>query len=112
VQIFFKKQFIQFKMNVPGILTQNKIHPMTQLRSQLDEIDQSLLQLLARRMQVAQQIGTYKKENNIPILQAGRWNELLQAVIVKGEQWDLSADCIKQIFTAIHDESIRHQSNV
>jgi chorismate mutase len=99
-------------MNGSQILTQNKVHPMTQLRGQLDEIDQSLLQLLARRMQIAQQIGSYKKENKIPILQAGRWNELLQAVIEKGEILDLSADCIKQIFTAIHDESIRHQSTV
>jgi chorismate mutase len=67
-------------MNSPNVLIQNDIHPMTQLRDQLDEIDRSLLLLLARRMQVAQQIGVYKKENNIPILQAGRWQELLQAL--------------------------------
>jgi chorismate mutase len=85
---------------------------MTQFRGELDEIDHSLLLLLARRMQVAQHIGMYKKENNIPILQAGRWHELLQAVVEKGEKLDLSSDCIKQIFNAIHDESIRHQTHL
>ena len=99
-------------MSSPDVLIKNDIHPMTQFRGQLDEIDHSLLLLLARRMQVAQQIGTYKKENNIPILQAGRWHELLQAVVEKGENLDLSANCIKQIFNAIHEESIRHQSNL
>jgi chorismate mutase len=99
-------------MSSPNVFIQNEVHLMTQLRGQLDEIDKSLLLLLARRMQVAQHIGAYKKENNIPILQAGRWHELLQAVVEKGEQLDLSADCIKKIFTAIHEESIRHQSKI
>jgi chorismate mutase len=99
-------------MNSPDVFTQTDIHPMTQLRSQLDEIDHSLLLLLARRMQVAQHIGAYKKENKLPILQAGRWHELLQAVVDKGAKLDLSANCIKQIFNAIHDESIRHQTNM
>jgi chorismate mutase len=99
-------------MNSPDVLIKTDIHPMTQLRDQLDEIDHSLLLLLARRMQVAQHIGVYKKENNIPILQAGRWQELLQAVVDKGAKLDLSAPCIKQIFNAIHEESIRHQTKV
>ncbi len=99
-------------MNPSKVLTQNNGHTMLHLRYQLDEIDQSLLQLLSHRMAIAQHIGAYKKENNIPIVQLGRWQELLQAVIEKGEAMDLSADCIKQIFTAIHDESVRHQQNV
>ncbi len=99
-------------MNSPDVLIKNDIHPMSEFRGQLDEMDHSLLLLLARRMQVAQHIGAYKKENNIPILQAGRWHELLQAVVEKGAKLDLSANCIKQIFNAIHEESIRHQTNI
>jgi chorismate mutase len=99
-------------MSSPNVFTQNEVHLMTQLRGQVDEIDKSLLLLLARRMQVVQQIGAYKKENNIPLLQPGRWQELLQTVVEKGEQLDLSAACIEKIFTTIHEESIRHQSKI
>ena len=47
------------------------------LRRQIDEVDEQLLSLLAKRMHISQEIGTYKKEHNMPILQNKRYDEIL-----------------------------------
>lgn len=50
---------------------------LTELRSQIDKLDDELLELLSRRMRVSRDIGQYKKEHNMPVLQAQRYGELL-----------------------------------
>ncbi len=82
------------------------------IRVRIDEIDNELLSLLGRRMQMAQDIGTYKKRNNISILQPERWNEILNTAVQKGRQRDLSDEFVIQLLSAIHQESIRHQTNI
>ena len=58
---------------------------LTALRRQIDELDDSLLELLARRMRISNEIGTYKKEHNMPILQAQRYDEILQHRVSQAE---------------------------
>jgi chorismate mutase len=82
------------------------------LRQQIDEIDNELLNLLGERMQIAENIGKYKKRNNIAILQSKRWNEILEKAIVKGATRNLSKEFIGVILKAIHQESINHQAKV
>ena len=82
------------------------------LRHQIDEIDDELMNLLGNRMKVAEQIGGYKKRNNISILQPTRWNEILEAAILKGNIHGLSEGFISVILKAIHEESINHQVKV
>lgn len=48
-----------------------------QLRGQIDECDNQLMDLLAKRMRVCREIGTYKKEHNMTIVQTNRYNEIL-----------------------------------
>ena len=50
---------------------------LTELRSQIDKLDDQLLELLSRRMRVSRDIGQYKKEHNMPVLQTQRYEELL-----------------------------------
>ncbi|MEY4936285.1 MAG: hypothetical protein RIS64_2644 [Bacteroidota bacterium] len=82
------------------------------LRVRIDEIDQEVLNILGRRMQLADDIGRYKKRNNISILQPERWNEILQSGVEKGRQRDLSPEFVIQLLSSIHQESIRHQTLV
>lgn len=82
------------------------------LRHEIDEIDEELLNLLGRRMEIADGIGRYKKRNNIAILQTDRWNEILERAIGKAQLKGLSAEFIKTILRAIHQESINHQERV
>jgi chorismate mutase len=85
---------------------------LAKLREQINHIDDELLQLIGNRMNVAEKIGSYKKENNITILQTNRWNEILEKGIARGEKLGLSKDFIIKYFDAVHLESINRQNKV
>ncbi len=90
-----------------------KLHEkLEQLRQDIDQLDDEVLQLLSRRMKVAEQIGQYKKDNKVTILQTTRWNEVLERVCQKGKKLGLSSEFVTQYFDAIHMESIKHQDKV
>ncbi len=63
-------------------------------------------------MDVSRRIGQYKKEHNVAILQAGRWEQLLSDMVERGAQLGLSEASIRAIMTAIHDESVRVQNAI
>jgi chorismate mutase len=85
---------------------------LSALRRQIDELDNNLLELLARRMRVSIEIGTYKKEHNMPILQTARYDEILQNRISQAVQMGMSDEFMKTVLVAIHEESVRHQMEV
>lgn len=85
---------------------------LTALRRQIDELDNSLLELLARRMRVAREIGQYKKEHNMPILQTDRYDEILKDRISQAEKMGMDVEFMKTVLVAIHEESVRHQQEV
>ena len=82
------------------------------LRTQIDIIDQGLLDNLGKRMKVAIEIGDLKKKKNVAVLQTKRWNEILGKMILEGEGKGLSEEFILRMFKAIHQESINHQNKV
>jgi len=82
------------------------------LRAQIDLKDDALIELLGERMKLADQIGLFKKENNITILQSERWNEIINRVHDRAIELGLSVDFIKKYFDAVHIESINHQNNI
>ncbi|NLJ01588.1 MAG: bifunctional 3-deoxy-7-phosphoheptulonate synthase/chorismate mutase type II, partial [Bacteroidales bacterium] len=79
------------------------------LRGQIDELDNDLLQLLAKRMRVSREIGQYKLEHEMPILQTQRYDEILTDRANQGERMDMSGDFVKKVLEAIHSESVRQQ---
>jgi len=85
---------------------------LSALRRQIDECDNSLLELLARRMRVAEEIGQYKKEHNMPILQSQRYDEIIQNRISQADRMGLDAEFMKTVLVAIHEESVRHQQEI
>ena len=85
---------------------------LNKLRSKIDEFDAKLLDVIGKRMIVAQNIGALKKEKNVAVLQNKRWNEVLDRMIQDGEQKGLSEEFIIQFFKAIHQESISHQEKI
>ncbi|WP_242692106.1 chorismate mutase [Aridibaculum aurantiacum] len=97
--------------------TEDAIAPETitafeKLRTQIDHVDDELLQLVSRRMKLADLIGEYKKENNVTILQAKRWTEILERAFNKAEELGLSKEFLTRYFDAIHLESINHQTKI
>ncbi|MDB5029884.1 bifunctional 3-deoxy-7-phosphoheptulonate synthase/chorismate mutase type II, partial [Mucilaginibacter sp.] len=85
---------------------------LSQLRNDIDKIDDLIIQKMAERMKIAEQIGTYKKDNNITILQVNRWEEILTKRINYGKALKLSPDFTEKLLELIHSESIRKQTEI
>lgn len=85
---------------------------LTELRSQIDKLDDELLELLSRRMRVSRDIGQYKKEHNMPVLQTQRYEELLARRAGQAEQMGMDREFMRTVLQAIHEESIRQQLEV
>ena len=82
------------------------------LRGEIDDIDSELLQLLARRMEVSAQIGEYKKNHNVTVVQMDRWKKILADHVATGRDLGLSPELITEIFEAVHQASIDRQSRI
>lgn len=82
------------------------------LRKQIDELDNQLMELLAKRMRVCREIGQYKKEHNMTVLQTGRYNEILEKRGAQGSLCGMDSKFIKDVFEAVHEESVRQQIEI
>lgn len=102
----------QLVIRTPNSLNKEFLETLEHLRHEIDEMDEELLNLLGRRMKIADKIGEYKKRNNIAILQASRWSEILENAVAKGRGKGLSEDFVSIVLKAIHDESINHQEAI
>lgn len=85
---------------------------LSDLRRQIDEIDNDLIDLLARRMKISRQIGEYKKEKGMTIVQPRRYTQILDKRGAQGSLQGIDPECIKNIFEHIHEESVRQQMEI
>jgi chorismate mutase len=85
---------------------------LEKLRKEINLIDDELISILSSRMAVARNIGEYKKENNITILQSDRWKLILDKYKDRAKAHNLSEDFITRFIKAVHDESINQQEQV
>ena len=83
-----------------------------QLRAKIDVIDENLLYALGSRMKISRQIGEYKRDNNIAIIQASRWDTLLGKVVEKGKEYGLTEKFLNDVFNAIHEASVEIQNEI
>ncbi len=89
--------------------TSQSTENLNELRRQIDELDNQLLDLLAKRMRVSREIGQYKKEHDMPVLQTARYDEILSKRVGQAQDMDMDGEFMKTILAAIHEESIRQQ---
>ncbi len=87
-------------------------HKLSNLRLQIDEADAKLVDVLVKRMQIADEIGKLKKEHNVSVLQSDRWKNILDKLIKEGTSKGLSIEFITNLFKSIHQESIAHQEKI
>ena len=85
---------------------------LNELRAQIDKLDDQLLDLLVRRMRVSRDIGQYKKEHDMPILQAQRYEELLARRAAQAVELGMDREFMRTVMQAIHEESVRQQMEV
>ncbi len=82
------------------------------LRSEIDKIDAELLEILARRLDIVSEIGKYKKENNITILQIKRWRNIIKERLADGTGRGMDETFLRHILELVHSESIRIQNEI
>jgi chorismate mutase len=82
------------------------------LRKQIDEIDERILELLAKRMRISGEIGVYKKEHNMPVLQTGRYSDILKGRASMGMEMNLGEEFVSDIMKLIHEESVKVQLKI
>ena len=79
------------------------------LRAEIDAVDADLVDALARRMDISRRIGQLKRENNISILQAERWDVVLEDVLARAKTTGLDDGLIRDVFALIHAYSVKQQ---
>ncbi|MEO5584405.1 MAG: chorismate mutase, partial [Flavobacteriales bacterium] len=78
----------------------------------IDRLDEEILQKVTARMEISERIGLFKQAHNIAILQPERWRTIMQAAHGMGKDLGLSRHFIQALMDAVHDESIRKQTEV
>lgn len=85
---------------------------LQQLRQQIDRVDTELLDLYNRRMAISREIGKYKKEHSMPVVQESRYDDLIKSRVASAVEMGMSADFMKTVLQAIHEESVRQQIEI
>ena len=63
-------------------------------------------------MKLIDEIGEYKKENDITILQMKRWAGIIEDRLAIGTHLGLDEQFLKKLLTLIHKESIQRQTAI
>ncbi len=103
---------IDLKMRKKEFEKKSALEKLNALRKEINLIDNDLIKVLSKRMEVSKKIGSVKKDRNVSVLQPNRWNEILKESLLKGEQEGLSNVFMEKIYKAIHQESIKIQEEV
>jgi chorismate mutase len=82
------------------------------LRTKIDHIDREIVEALASRMALVEQIGEYKKANNVAVFQVDRWIKVFQSRPEWASKMNLNKEFVAQLYKIIHDESLRIQTEM
>ncbi|MBP1617292.1 MAG: aroF [Bacteroidetes bacterium] len=85
---------------------------LSDLRRQIDELDNQLLELLAKRMRVSKEIATFKKEHSLTVVQTGRYDEIMNTRVAQAAEMGMDKDFMRVVLEAIHEESVRQQVEI
>lgn len=85
---------------------------LTLLRQQIDQIDNDLIEILAKRMRVSREIGQYKKDHSMQIVHTNRYDDILKSRVKLAEEMGMNGNFMRTVIEAIHEESVRQQIEV
>ena len=107
LQEFLSKLIVRHESDNNGFSSK-----LEELRSEIDKLDEELIDILARRMNVIEEIGVYKKINKITILQLKRWSRIIHDRVDTGVRLGLTREFLLRLLEALHEESIQRQTDV
>ena len=83
----------------------NESSELEKLREHIDQTDKELLQALAERMMLVQQIGTYKKGQGLDVRDEKRRAEVLSSRVALAKKYGLSEELVGKFFEIILDQA-------
>jgi chorismate mutase len=99
----------ELKIRTPHLEASNQLAQLDFYRQLMDSVDDEIIALIARRMELSNQLGVLKKEMNLSAYQPERWREIIASKTHTAALKGLDPQLIKQVFEQIHDASINHQ---
>jgi len=103
----FLKELNKYFQEYSSENEKGNILELEQLRSQIDVLDKNLIDILKQRQEIVQEMGRYKKQNNLPYFNPERWKEILKTRKVVAGNLNIDQDMIEKIFTAIHLNNLK-----
>ncbi|MDE6297538.1 MAG: chorismate mutase, partial [Muribaculaceae bacterium] len=85
---------------------------LTLLRQEIDNLDNELLEILGKRMRICREIGTYKKEHGMKVVQGARYSDMMKSREALAREMEMGDEFIRRIYSAIHEESVRQQVEI
>lgn len=96
----------------PEIKDKDFTDKLADLRTNIDKIDDQIIQKIAERMQIVQKIGEYKRDNGVTILQVNRWDQIMNKRSAFASALKLDLNFTGKLLELIHNESIRKQTDI
>jgi len=88
------------------------ISQLETLRGQIDKLDKELVEVLSARVNLADKIGEYKKENSVTTFQQSRWEAIYNTRRDWATKMNINPDFISEVFKSVHAESVRRQEEI
>jgi chorismate mutase len=85
---------------------------LEELRREVDLIDSQLIEVLGKRMRIVHEMGEYKRDHNITILQIERWRDIINSRMDIAGKHGLERDFLLKLLQLVHHESIRMQTDI
>jgi chorismate mutase len=85
---------------------------LVKFRQEIDAVDEQIISLLAKRMEIVKKVGAYKAERNIPPLDQKRWRDVLLSKMKQAKALNLSEKLVKDIYERIHKEALKLEKKV
>lgn len=85
---------------------------LDEFRKLIDDIDESMMDIIQKREDLIRLIGSYKKDHNITVFQLERWQEILKTRAQWADKRGISRVHIEKLCQLLHKESIRIQNEL
>lgn len=85
---------------------------LQEIRMELDEIDQQLIEFLAKRFRLTMEVAEQKRLTDSPVLQVSRATQVQDHYLTLGETLGMNSDFMRDLYHIIHAESCRVQTEV
>lgn len=109
--VILKELLEQLVLRSPSI-NSNFEQQLLEMREKIGILDDRLFELLSARMKISEEVGNFKREQQITILQQEHWAKVIAKRLETSEEFELTEQFVRKIMDAIHQESIRHQTKV